>query len=247
MAEPDTILSRVMVIGAHPDDPEFGAGGTIGKWAKAGKEIVYVLLTSGDKGSHDPAVRPGQLATRREAEQRAAAAVLGVKDVLFFRYPDGVLENTMLLRAQLAKLIRQLKPHIVLAIDPWKHYQMAPDHRAAGFAALDAIYAAREWNIFAEQLVADEDPWRVSEAYLYWTDNADYWEDVSETIELRVEALACHASQIKTETDKLRERIYERARKVGEQARKAAEAAAEDGGGEQATMEFAEEFKFIKF
>src|SRR5688500_16705681 len=83
-------LKRVMVIGAHPDDPEFGAGGTIAKLAAQGKEIVYVLATSGDKGSHDPAVRPGQLATRREQEQRDAAAVLGVKEVIYLRYADGI-------------------------------------------------------------------------------------------------------------------------------------------------------------
>ena len=125
-------LKRVMVIGAHPDDPEFGAGGTIAKLAAQGKEITYVLITSGDKGSHDPNVRPGQLATRREQEQRNAAAVLGVKEVIYLRYPDGILENTLALRARLAHLIRLHKPHILFAIDPWRHYQLAPDHRAAG-------------------------------------------------------------------------------------------------------------------
>ncbi len=160
--EPNEDASRVMVIAAHPDDPEFGCGATIAKWANEGKHITYVLLTSGDKGSHDPAIRPGQLAAMREREQRDAADALGVENVVFLRYADGVLENTLALRGQLAGIIRHHKPHIVLAIDPWKTYQLHPDHRAAGYAALDAIWAAREWNLFAEQLVGDEDPWRAA-------------------------------------------------------------------------------------
>ena len=98
---------RVMVIAAHPDDPEFGCAGTIVKWAQAGKHITYVLLTSGDKGSHDPDLRPGQLAARREEEQRAAARELGVENLFFLRHPDGLLENNMELRRQLASILRQ--------------------------------------------------------------------------------------------------------------------------------------------
>jgi LmbE family N-acetylglucosaminyl deacetylase len=224
-------LKRVMVIGAHPDDPEFGAGGTIAKLAAQGKEITYVLATSGDKGSHDPNVRPGQLATRREQEQRDAAAVLGVNEVIYLRYPDGILENTLALRSRLAHLIRLHKPHILFAIDPWRHYQLAPDHRAAGYAALDALWAAREWHIFAEQLYGDEEPWRVSQAYLYWTDNADHYEDISDTMDLKIAALACHASQVGTDTAKLDARMRERSKSVGEAV----------------NMAYAEGFKLIKF
>jgi LmbE family N-acetylglucosaminyl deacetylase len=216
MAEQAETFDRVMVIAAHPDDPEFGCGGTIAKWAESGKEISYVLLTSGDKGSRDPTIRPGKLATLREKEQRVAAKELGVKEVVFLRYPDGIVENTLALRAQLAGILRKFKPHIVCAIDPWKTYQLHPDHRAAGYAALDAIYAAREWNIFAEQLVGDEDPWRVRQIYLFWTDNPDHWEDVSETIHKRVSALAHHASQVGSDREKLDKRIRERAKKAGE-------------------------------
>lgn len=230
MSDEQESLDRVMVIAAHPDDPEFGCGATIAKLAEQGKEITYVLLTSGDKGSHDPGVRPGQLAALREREQRAAAAALGVKDVIYLRYADGILENTLALRGQLASLLRRHKPHIVFAIDPWRHYQLHPDHRAAGFAALDAIFAAREWNIFAEQLIEDEDPWRVKQVYLFWSDNADHWEDVSDTIGRRIEALACHVSQVGSDTAKLDERIRERAVKAGEKPGYA----------------YAEEFKLIK-
>lgn len=209
--------NRVMVIAAHPDDPEFGCGGAVAKWTAEGKQVTYVLLTSGDKGSHDPSIRPGQLAALREVEQRRAAEALGVADVVFLRYADGIVENTLALRAQLAGILRRYKPHIVCAIDPWKPYQLHPDHRAAGFAALDAIYAAREWNIFAEQLVDENNPWRVQEVYLFWTDHADFWVDISPTIEARIKALACHASQVGPDLDKLDARIRERAQEAGKE------------------------------
>jgi LmbE family N-acetylglucosaminyl deacetylase len=216
MDHSEETLDRVMLIAAHPDDPEFGCGGTIAKWAGQGKQITYVLLTSGDKGSHDPEMKPAVLAATREREQRAAAAVLGVHDVIYLRHPDGLLENSLSLRRQLVEVIRQHKPHVLLAIDPWRHYQLHPDHRAAGEAALDALWSAREWNIFPEQLAGAE-PWRVKEVYLFWTDHADYWEDIGCCIDRRIDALACHASQVGADRARLDERIRERARQAGEQ------------------------------
>ncbi len=214
MSETPETLDRVMVIAAHPDDPEFGCAGTIVKWAQAGKHITYVLLTSGDKGSHDPDLRPGRLAARRESEQRAAAADLGVEQVIFLRRPDGLLENTMELRRELCSIIRQHQPNVVLAIDPWRPYQLHPDHRAAGQAALDAIWAAREWYIFPEQLVEGVDAWRVKEVYLFWTDSPDYWEDISCCLDARIAALMRHASQV-GDPEKLAERILERVAETG--------------------------------
>ncbi len=211
-------LDRVMVIAAHPDDPEFGCAGTMLKWSRAGKQITYVLLTSGDKGSHDPDIRPGRLAGLREDEQRAAAAELGVQEVVFLRRPDGLLENTLDLRRELSSVIRLRRPHVVVTIDPWRHYQLHPDPRAAGQTALDAIYAAREWYLFPEQLVGDIDPWRVKEAYLFWTDNADYWEDVTNYLEARFAALAKHASQVGLNMEKLIERIRNTAHDAGQKA-----------------------------
>lgn len=200
-------LSRVLVIAVHPDDPEFGAGGTIAKWALAGREVTYVLITSGDKGSHDRGLRPEEVAATREREQRAAADVLGVKDVLFLRHADGLVENNIALRRELMAIVREREPHIVLTIDPWRRYQLHPDHRACGWAALDAVWAAREWNIFPEQIRAGKDPWRVKEVYLFWSDQNDYWEDIGETVELRIQALAAHTSQTGTRMDCVRERI----------------------------------------
>ena len=231
MTETSDTLNRVMVIAAHPDDPEFGCAGTVLKWAQDGKQVTYVLLTSGDKGSHDPDLRPGRLAGQREDEQRAAARDLGVRDVIFLRYPDGLLENNLELRRQLASLLRQHRPHIVTTIDPWRHYQLHPDHRAAGQVALDAVYAAREWYIFPEQLVDDMEPWRVKEVYLFWTENPDYWEDISCCLEGRISALAQHASQVGLNVERLTERVRNAAQKAGE----------EPG------FDYAEAFKQIKF
>jgi LmbE family N-acetylglucosaminyl deacetylase len=235
MAETSEPLDRVMVIGAHPDDPEFGCAGTVVKWARAGKSITYVLLTSGDKGSRDPNVRPGQLAALREDEQRAAAEEIGVEQVIFLHYPDGLLENTLDLRRRLCGLLRQHRPHIVMTIDPWRPYQLHPDHRAA----LDAIYAAREWTIFPEQLIGDVEPWGVKEAYLFWTGNADYWEDITCCIDTRISALARHTSQVGEDNERLAERIRERASKAGEEAREKLE--------QQEGYEYAEGFKRFRF
>jgi LmbE family N-acetylglucosaminyl deacetylase len=211
-------LSRVMVIAAHPDDPEYGCAGTVTKWASEGKEITFLLLTSGDKGSKDPSLHPGRLATIREREQEEAARELGIRKVIFQRHPDGLLENTMGLRRELAGVLRVHRPHIVLTIDPWRHYQTHPDHRAAGLAALDAVYAAKEVNLYPEQLVGDIAPWRVNDVYLFWTDSPDYWEDVGCCIERRIVALSRHVSQVDEEPAALGKSIRENARKVAEKS-----------------------------
>jgi len=216
MSETTDDLNRVMVIAAHPDDPEFGCGGIIAKWAAAGKEFTYVILTNGDKGTHDPNVRPGDLAAIRENEQWAAARELGVKNVVFLGYPDQMLENTLALRRQVAGLIRQHRPHIIMAIDPWRPYQLHPDHRAAGFVALDSIYAARECHVFPEQFMGDVAAWRVKEAYLYWSANSDHWEDVTDYIEQRIASLRNHESQIR-DPDRMAERIRERTAEAGKE------------------------------
>jgi len=204
----------VLVIGAHPDDPEFGCAATVARWARQGCAIDYLLLTSGDKGSQDPGKRPGQVAAMRESEQRAAAKELGVRSVRFLHYPDGMLENTMALRRHLCGLIRKLKPQILLTIDPWRRYQLHPDHRAAGQAALDAVWAAREWHLFPEQLV-DSEPWRVKEVYLFWSDAPDHWEDVGDSMDQRMAALRQHGSQVNGRIEAIEERIRETASEVG--------------------------------
>ncbi len=211
-----TLPQRLMVIAAHPDDPEFGCAGTVAKWVRQGASAVYVLLTSGDKGCHDPAVRPGEIAGRREAEQRAAAAAIGVQEVVFLRHPDGLLANTLALRRELAGIIRRYRPEVVFTIDPWRRYQLHPDHRAAGMAALDAIISAREWYLFPEQLLDGQQPWRVKEVYLFWTDQPDHWEALSEEdVEARLAALAHHRSQVGARWHELPDRLREGLRRAG--------------------------------
>lgn len=126
---------RALVIGAHPDDAEFGAGGTSAKLAAQGWEVTFIIVTNGNKGSHDPAMTTYRLSEARELEQRAAAAVLGVKQVIFLRNNDGEIEPTVALRAEIALYIRHFKPNYVFTHDPWKQYMFHPDHRTVGFAA----------------------------------------------------------------------------------------------------------------
>ena len=223
VAEQTEQCTRVLVVAAHPDDPEYGCAATMTRWAQEGREVTYLLLTSGDKGSKDPAVRPGDLAARREREQVEAARELGIREVMFQRHPDGLLENTMELRREIAGIIRKLRPHVLVTIDPWRHYQTHPDHRAAGQAALDAVYAAKEVNLFPEQLVGEIQSWRVKEVYLFWTDNADHWEDVSCCIERRIAALARHSSQVGEDAGALGERIRTGAREAAEKSGKGCE------------------------
>jgi LmbE family N-acetylglucosaminyl deacetylase len=211
----DAEAKRVLVIAAHPDDPEFGCAGTIAKWADQGQEVHYALLTSGDQGNRDRSVHPSEMAYLREAEQRAAAQVLGVRSVEFLRYPDGLVENTIELRRRLCGLIRRHRPHAVVAIDPWRPYQLHPDHRAAGFGALDAARGSHSWNLFPEQLTGLE-PWRVQEVYLFWTGAPDHWEDVTDYMERRIEALFCHASQMRDRASAFEQRLRETARAAGE-------------------------------
>lgn len=217
MAEEELTFNRVMVIAAHPDDPEFGCAGTVARWAAEGKEVYYCLVTSGDVGTRDETITPGVLASLREKEQRAAAQELGVKDVVFLHHHDGMVVNDMHLRRELAHILRQYQPDVVLTIDPWRHYQMHPDHRAAGQAALDAIYAARERLIFPEQLVNGTKPCRPKAAFLFWTENADYYVDISSTIDRRLAALKKHESQIGHRND-IEERIRKGAREIGQKA-----------------------------
>ena len=215
MPDDELTFTKVMVIAAHPDDPEFGCAGTIALWAGEGKEINYCLVTSGDVGTRDENITPGKLATLREKEQRGAALELGVKDVFFLHHHDGMVVNDMHLRRELAHVLRQYQPEVVVTIDPWRHYQIHPDHRAAGQAALDAIIAARERLIFPEQLVDGLMPCRPKAAFLFWTENADFYVDVSSTIDKRIAALRHHESQISHRND-LEERIRKMSHEVGE-------------------------------
>jgi LmbE family N-acetylglucosaminyl deacetylase len=206
---------RVMAIFAHPDDAEFICSGTIARFVQSGYRAQYVLATSGDKGSDDPHATPEQLAATREAEQQTAARILGVEEVTFLRHHDGEVEVNIPFRRELALVIRQGRPDVVLTFDPWARYQIHPDHRAVGQTALDAVAAARDHMYYPEQLTGGLAEHRVHNVYLFASDDANYWVDISSTIDKKIEALLAHTSQIRMEG--LAERIRMRARTVGQE------------------------------
>ncbi len=206
---------RVMVIFAHPDDAEFICSGTVARFVASGYRAQYVLATSGDKGSDDPHATPEQLITTREAEQHAAAKVLGVEEVTFLRHKDGEVEVSIPFRKELALVIRRGRPDVVLTFDPWQRYQIHPDHRAVGMTALDAVAAARDHMYYPEQLVEGLQEHRVHNVYFFASDQPNYYVDITAFMEKKIEALRAHTSQIRTSG--LEERMRSRARIVGQE------------------------------
>lgn len=198
----DYIPQRAMFICAHPDDLEFGVAGTAAKWAKQGAHITYVLLTDGNAGSHELNMTKTALAELRREEQRQAAEITGVKECIFLGHDDGLLVNSLELRKELVRLIRQHKPQVVGVMDPTNffpsdNYINHPDHRAAGTAALDAVFPASEMRLLYPDLDADGlEPHKANYVYVYFTQEANYYVDISETVEQKIEALRAHKSQM---------------------------------------------------
>jgi LmbE family N-acetylglucosaminyl deacetylase len=190
---------RALTIGAHPDDAEFGAGGTLARWAAEGCEVSMLVVTDGSKGTWEPDLSPTELVEMRRREQRQAADRLGARgEVVMLGYPDGELEYSMALREQLCLWIRRLRPEVVLAHDPWKRYMLHPDHRVTGLAAVDGVVAARDHLFFPHQLAEGLAKHRPTALLLWSADEPDYWEDISATFPIKVEALLCHSSQVST-------------------------------------------------
>ncbi|MGZ8437429.1 MAG: PIG-L deacetylase family protein [Candidatus Limnocylindrales bacterium] len=193
---------RFMLIVAHPDDAEFGPAGTAARWIDAGSKGWLVCCTSGDQGGEDPDADPLELAALRESEQRAAAAIIGYDGVSFLHQPDGALANDLALREQLVREIRTFRPDAVLATDPDTLFYKGgginhTDHRAAGLAAVDAVYpAARNPMAFPSLARSGLAAHRVRRMYLFWSDRADTWIDITATLDRKLDALRAHASQI---------------------------------------------------
>jgi len=203
--EQEYIPRRAMSIHAHPDDQEFTVAGTLARWARHGCEIVSVIITSGDAGCNDPsrgAEFKAELARRRQAEQQAANALLGIQETVFLHYPDGELEATLALRKELTRQIRAHKPDVVITGDPERifygsDYINHPDHRAAARAACDAVFpSAGTRLIFTDLLAEGLEPHNVKRLYIHGSEKSDVWVDIHETIEVKIEALKKHASQI---------------------------------------------------
>ncbi len=202
-AEPESPPARVLVVLAHPDDPEFFCGGTLALWADQGREIEYCLLTRGDKGADDADTDPVALAHLREAEQRAAAAVLGVRQVRFLDLADGYLTPDLALRKQVVRVLRQVRPDIVVTCDPTNffpsdRYINHPDHRAAGQATLDAVFPAAGSALFFPELIRDEGlaPHKVRQVYVAMPQTPNTLVDVTAFIDRKIAALREHRSQI---------------------------------------------------
>ncbi len=228
------------MIQAHPDDVEFSSAGTVAKWANEGAHVTYCSLTSGDKGSDDPEMTGERLAASRELEQQAACDILGVKELKFLRYKDATLVADLDLRLALTRVMRQVRPDIVMTFDPTMRYAGQeyinhPDHVATGEASLAAVFpSVRDRMTFPELLAEGLEPHKVPEVYLYATTNPDIWVDITDTIEVKLLALKAHASQVREwdPTDMVRDWARENA--------------ASNPKKDETTGEFAESFKYVK-
>jgi LmbE family N-acetylglucosaminyl deacetylase len=186
----------ILIVGPHADDPEFGIAGTVAKWCRNGKQVVYVICTNGDKGTGNPDLDPHQLIKIREQEQREAAKVLGVREVVFLAYPDQGLEDTTEFRKDIVKQIRIYRPEIVATTDPYRKYLWHRDHRITGQVTLDAVYPfARDHLAYPDLLSQGYKPHKVKEVLTWGTDDPNYWSDISATFEIKINALRCHKSQ----------------------------------------------------
>ena len=196
MAEGFELPRRAMAIFAHPDDVDFGCSGTIALWTARGVHVTYCLLTSGNKGTHDLEMAADRIAAIREKEQQEAGRRAGASEFVFLRHGDGELEVGMDLRAEVCKVIRVHTPDLVFCQDPWREYQIHPDHRVAGWSALDGVIAARDHLFFPEQLTKGLTHHRVSRVLLFGTAEPNVWFDISSTMKTKIHALQAHESQV---------------------------------------------------
>ncbi|OAI39349.1 hypothetical protein AYO38_07810 [bacterium SCGC AG-212-C10] len=188
---------KAMVIMAHPDDAEFVCGGTVAKWCAEGWEVRYLLVTGGDKGTHDPAQHPEKLAAIREEEQRAACRLLGVKECLFLGYPDGFTVDEHELRGQIVRHLRLYRPDVVLTWDAWRTGFNHRDHRNVGTVVSDAVYPLVRDRLFYQR---DEEDGllshQVNEVLLAGAEKPDYTVDITDHWETKIDAILCHTSQV---------------------------------------------------
>jgi len=188
----------ILVITAHPDDAEYGVAGTVALWIREGRSVAYVLCTSGEKGTSDRTLTPEKLAVIREQEQRAAAEILGVREVDFLRYPDQSIEDTPELRKHIVQIIRAYRPHTVVTTDPYRRYVWHRDHRNIGQVVLDAAFPfARDHGAYPDLLEMGYEPHKIKELWFFGTEDINHYSDIEETFDLKLAALKCHASQMR--------------------------------------------------
>jgi LmbE family N-acetylglucosaminyl deacetylase len=190
------VPQRALALAAHPDDVEFGCGGTLAKWAARGCSIHHVICTDGSKGTWDADADLTQLVATRQSEQREAARILGASDdVVFLGWHDGELEDGPTQRRQVAHWIRRLKPDVVLGHDPWRRYRLHPDHRHAGFLLTDGVVAARDPHFFPEPGLEAHRP---TTLLLWEADEPDHIEDITAFLDAKLTALLEHRSQYRS-------------------------------------------------
>lgn len=204
IGRPDWTVDRsvpgtVLAIGAHPDDIEFGCGGTLAKWSAGGAVVHHLVCTDGSKGTWDADADTARLVAARESEQRNAAAALGATGtVSFLGYVDGELEHSKEATERIALAIRTLKPDVVLSHDPWKRYRLHPDHRNTGLNVCDAIVAARDPHFLKHQLVGGLTHHRPDALLLWEADEPNHAEDISDWVDTKLRALERHESQFES-------------------------------------------------
>jgi LmbE family N-acetylglucosaminyl deacetylase len=195
---PMTVSTDVMVIMPHPDDAEFGVAGTVAHWTREGKRVVYLICTNGDKGTSDRRLDPEQLSKIREREQRAAAEILGVQEVIFLGYQDQGLEDTPSFRKEIVRMIRLFRPRIVVTSDPYRRYIWHRDHRITGLVTLDAVFPyARDHLAYPDMLSEGLEPHNVEEIWFWASEDINLRFDITDTFDLKVAALRCHESQLR--------------------------------------------------
>ncbi len=196
----DGETKRALVVAAHPDDPDFGAGGTAALWSRDGWEFYYLVCTDGSKGTSDPEMTAERLVPLRREEQRAAARVLGVRDCFFLDHVDGELTVNRTLLGEIVWHIRKLKPHAVfthnLDVIQRNAFINHSDHRAAGQTTVDAVYpTARDFLNFPEHIAEGLSTHNVRELYLWGADDSNYEVDITDVLEQKIQGLIEHHSQ----------------------------------------------------
>lgn len=207
---------HVLAFSPHPIDTEWGMGGTVARWTREGKDVIYVVCTNGDKGSSDPDMKPEELAKIREQEQLAAAKVLGVRDVIFLRHPDLGLEYTLEFRKEILRLILEYRPEIVATCDSYQRYISNRDHRILGRIVLDAVWpCAQAPNTYRDLLEQGLKLHKVKNVIMWQTQEPNCRFDITDTFETKMAAFRCHKSQIGDPVEpEFANRILETARMV---------------------------------
>jgi LmbE family N-acetylglucosaminyl deacetylase len=204
-----------MWVVAHPDDAEFSSAGTIARFAREGKKVIIIQVTSGQRGTTDRSYTPETLAETREAEETEAAKRLGAAELIFLREPDGYLVPDIALREKITKQIRVFKPDVIVTHDPFRPYALHPDHRAVGLATHDAVYpTARDHLYFPEHLAAGLEPHKTAEIWYFGAEEPNRFIDITDTFDIKVHSLLAHKSQVGDGdglADRLRERHLEQA------------------------------------